>query len=256
MSIDWITVIAQIVNFLVLVWLLKRFLYRPILDGIDAREAEITRRMAEAGEAEKKAQAAEAEYRRQQTQLRSDQDAMVEQALRASEHRRDALLADARATLEREQKDWHKHLERERDKFTAQLHRAGEETLLALTRKALHDLTDETLEAAIARQVSARLQPIAHELLQAAGGSTEAVATTRDALPAAVHAQLQADMEKLLPGMALRFETDPQQAPGLVLRVGGAQVAWTIDSYTDELDALLNERLAVGASGRMQADGG
>ena len=75
MSIDWVTVIAQIANFLVLVWLLKRFLYRPILDGIDAREAEITRRMAEAGEAEKKAQAAEATYLQQQKQLLSDQDA-------------------------------------------------------------------------------------------------------------------------------------------------------------------------------------
>ena len=48
MSIDWITVAAQIVNFLILVWLLKRFLYRPILDGIDAREREIAERMAEA----------------------------------------------------------------------------------------------------------------------------------------------------------------------------------------------------------------
>ena len=80
MSIDWITVIAQIANFLLLVWLLKHFLYRPILDGIDAREAEISRRMAEAGEAQKKAQAAEAEYRKQQTQLLSDQEAMVEQS--------------------------------------------------------------------------------------------------------------------------------------------------------------------------------
>ena len=48
MSIDWITVAAQIANFLVLVWLLKRFLYRPILDGIDAREGEISHRMQEA----------------------------------------------------------------------------------------------------------------------------------------------------------------------------------------------------------------
>ena len=68
MSIDWITVVAQIANFLVLVWLLKRFLYRPILDGIDAREAEITRRMAEAGEAQKKAQAAEPGSQKHQLQ--------------------------------------------------------------------------------------------------------------------------------------------------------------------------------------------
>ena len=57
MSIDWITVAAQIANFLVLVWLLKRFLYRPILDGIDAREAEIAARMGEAAKAREKAEA-------------------------------------------------------------------------------------------------------------------------------------------------------------------------------------------------------
>ena len=256
MSIDWITVVAQIANFLVLVWLLKRFLYRPILEGIDAREAEITRRMTEAREAQKKAQAAEAEFRKQRTHLLSSQDAMIEQALRATESDRDTLLAEARSKLEREQKDWYRHLERERRRFTAQLQRAGEETLLELTRKALRDLADETLEEAIVRHVSKRLQPIASELSQAAGDSTAAVATTRDALPDAAHKRMQTEIEKLLPGMTLRFETDPQQAPGLILRVGGAQVAWTIDSYTDEFNALLNERSSAHVSGRMQADSG
>lgn len=252
MSIDWVTVIAQIANFLVLVWLLKRFLYRPILDGIDAREAEITRRMAEAGEAEKKAQTAEAEFRQQQKQLLSDQNSVVEKALRESEDQRDTLLTEARTKLEQEQKDWHKHLERERQKFTAQLQRAGGETLLELTRKALRDLADESLEEAIVRHVSARLQPIAGELIDAAGDSKEAVATTRDRLPEPAQALMQADIKNLLPGMNLRFETDLQQAPGLVLRVGGAQVAWTVDSYTEEFDALLSERMAAGASGRVQ----
>jgi len=252
MSIDWVTVIAQIANFLVLVWLLKRFLYRPILDGIDAREAEITRSMAEAGEAKKKAQAAEADFQQQRKQLLSDQDAVVERALRESENQRDALLAEARTKLEQEQKDWHKHLERERQKFTAQLQRAGEETLLELTRKALRDLADESLEEAIVRHVSERLRPIAGELSDAAGDSQQAVATTRDTLPEAAQAQMQADIESLLPGITLRFETDQQQAPGLVLRVGSAQVAWTVDSYTEAFDALLNERLAAGASGRIQ----
>ncbi|RBW51919.1 F0F1 ATP synthase subunit B [Marinobacter sp. F3R11] len=252
MSIDWVTVIAQIANFLVLVWLLKRFLYRPILDGIDAREAEIARSMAEAGEAQKRAQAAEADYQQQRKQLLSDQNAVVERALRESENQRDALLAEARAKLEQEQKDWHKHLERERQKFTAQLQRAGEETLLELTRKALRDLADESLEEAIARHATARLRGITSELSDAAGDSKEAVATTRDALPEAAQTQMQADIESLLPGITLRFETDPQQAPGLVLRVGSAQVAWTVDSYTEAFDSLLSERLAAVASGRVQ----
>ena len=38
MKINWFTVIAQLVNFLILVWLMKRFLYKPILNAIDERE--------------------------------------------------------------------------------------------------------------------------------------------------------------------------------------------------------------------------
>lgn len=255
MSIDWITVIAQIANFLVLVWLLKRFLYRPILDGIDAREAGIARHMLEAGKAQEKAQTAEAEYRAQQAQLLADRDTLVDQALQASETERDALLADAHAKLEQEQQDWHRHLLREREQFTAQLQKAASETLLELTRKALRELADETLEAAIVRNVGARLHAIASEISLAAGDSAEALATTRDVLPETARAQLQADIKKLLPHTALHFVTDAQQAPGLVLRVGGAQVAWTVDSYTDEFDTLLNDRLAAGASGRMRTGG-
>ena len=37
MLIDWFTVGAQVINFIILVWLLKRFLYKPILDAVDAR---------------------------------------------------------------------------------------------------------------------------------------------------------------------------------------------------------------------------
>ena len=163
MSIDWITVIAQIGNFLLLVWLLKRFLYRPILNGIDAREAEITRSMAEAGKAQEKALAAEADFRQQREQLLISQDAAIEKALQLTQKQRDTLMAEARARLEQEQKDWQQYLSQERQRFTAQLQRAGEETLLELTRKALRELADETLEVAIVRHLSARLQPMAKE---------------------------------------------------------------------------------------------
>ena len=48
MLIDWFTVVAQAVNFIILVWLLKRFLYKPILDAIDAREKRIAAELADA----------------------------------------------------------------------------------------------------------------------------------------------------------------------------------------------------------------
>ena len=55
MLIDWFTVIAQIVNFLVLVYLLKRFLYKPIIKAMDGREQRIAGRLEEADKREEEA---------------------------------------------------------------------------------------------------------------------------------------------------------------------------------------------------------
>src|SRR5574337_623421 len=95
MSIDWITVAAQIVNFLVLVWLLKRFLYRPILDGIDAREREIAERMGEAAQIRTAAEAAEADYEAQVASLRAGREGALEEARKAPV--RCALVSEVRA---------------------------------------------------------------------------------------------------------------------------------------------------------------
>ena len=47
----------------------------------------------------------------------------------------------------------------------------------------------------------------------------------------------------ILPGVTLRFEIDPTLSPGLSLRVGGAQVGWTVADYFDGLEALLEDRI-------------
>jgi F0F1-type ATP synthase membrane subunit b/b' len=48
MLIDWFTVGAEAINFLILMWLLKRFLYKPILDAIESREQKIAAELADA----------------------------------------------------------------------------------------------------------------------------------------------------------------------------------------------------------------
>lgn len=253
MSIDWITVAAQIVNFLVLVWLLKRFLYRPILDGIDAREREIAERMGEAAQIRTAAEAAEADYEAQVASLRAGREGALEEARKAAEAERDALLAEARERLLREQAERAEQRAEEARRYRAELHRDGAKALLSLTRKALKDLADETLETRIVAHASARLTAIAEDLRKAAGESLQAVALTREALPEAARERLRGELARLIPGITVTFRSEPAQAPGLTLRLGGAQVEWTVDSYIDGLDALLadagHERIRPGGQG-------
>lgn len=241
MSIDWITVLAQIANFLVLLWLLKRFLYKPILDGIDAREKEITRRMELAAKSQQEAKKAESRYVKQRAQLLSEQEALLKKTLADTEEERAQLLTEARTKMQQEQDDWRQHLEQERQTFNQRLQQTGSEALLQLTRKALHDLADEQLEDAIVRHVGKQLQPMAKELERAAADSTQAQVTTRDALAPATQSLLQKEVQQWLPKVSLNFETNATQSPGLIMQIGGAQVAWTTDSYIDELAELLKQ---------------
>ncbi|MGJ7459763.1 F0F1 ATP synthase subunit delta [Halomonas sp. MA07-2] len=256
MSIDWVTVLAQIANFLVLVWLLKRFLYKPILNGIDSREAEIAEQMGEAARIQQKAEAVEADFVAKKQQLLVDQAALADRVRQEAEQQRNALLAEAREKLEQERLDSQAHLARERERFTTELYKASAETLYQLAGRALHDLADERLEEHIARHVVSQLAPLSEELAAAAGNAEEAVATTHAPLTEGARRKVKVALEPLVPGIPLRFTTDDSQSPGLVLRIGSIQLDWTVDSYTDELVGLLEERLASGESGRVHDHGG
>jgi len=246
MSIDWITVAAQIANFLVLVWLLKRFLYRPILDGIDAREEEITERMQQAVRAKERAQAVEQQYQDKLNALTLAQSEMTQTIRKTAQEQRDVLVSKAQQRLEREHQTWKAHLNDETRKYSARLHRAGAKALLSLTHKALGDLADETLEARMAQHLLGQIEPMVPDLQRAAGQASQAVITSHTPLSEPVKEELTSHLQEVFPEIAIRFEIDDAQAPGLVLRVGGAQLAWTIDSYIDGLEAMVAEQLAAG----------
>ncbi len=62
MELDWSTFLLEIVNVLVLVWLLKRFLYRPVMTVIEERKAAIAKTVADAQRVQKEAQALQDRY--------------------------------------------------------------------------------------------------------------------------------------------------------------------------------------------------
>ncbi len=116
MHFSWSTLLLQTVNFAVLVWLLRRFLYKPVLRMVDARRAEIDKQYADAKavEAEAAAHLSDIEAKRAGIAAEREQvlKAAAAQAEEAAKARRDrsereaaTLLDDARKTLaaEREQ---------------------------------------------------------------------------------------------------------------------------------------------------------
>ena len=111
--IDWFTVIAQIVNFLVLVYLLKRFLYVPITSAMQAREQRIADRISAADQSQIAAESIVKEYRLRSEELENERHRMFETVKTEVEATRQELLKKTRADVERRREDWLASLSRE-----------------------------------------------------------------------------------------------------------------------------------------------
>jgi F-type H+-transporting ATPase subunit b len=116
MRLDWWTLGLQTINFAILVWLLNRFLYKPVQRMIEARKSEIARQFEQARALQDKARAELATIETEHAGMAAAREAALEsartqaqqlaEARRAqAEHDAQALLAETRGTLagEREQ---------------------------------------------------------------------------------------------------------------------------------------------------------
>src|SRR5580700_624339 len=96
MLIDWFTVGAQALNFLILVWLMKRFLYKPILNAIDAREKRIATELADADAKKAEAQKERDEFLQKNREFDQQRAALVSKATEEAKTERQRLVEEAR----------------------------------------------------------------------------------------------------------------------------------------------------------------
>lgn len=242
MQIDWITVAAQIVNFLVLVWLLQRLLYRPVTRAMQQRAAAIREQFDEAARRESEAQAEADRLRAAQQELDAQRAEMLAAAQDEAHELRQQLEAEARDAVADRRATWEDQLSREQVAFLSELRREAAGHVARLSRRVLRDLASASLEQAMAETFLSRLQSLegrALEDLRAAargeGGSITVLSAfdlsndLRERLSVAIRDKVDGDAQ-------VDFETDPEIICGIRLKVRGHTLQWSIDAYLDDLE--------------------
>ena len=249
MTIDWVTIAAQIANFLVLVWLLKRFLFGPVVAAMDRREARIAQRLHEAAESRAKAEREAGHLSEARAHIEAQREALLAQARDAADGERRRLVAEARREVSRLRAEWVCQAHDERDAFLAEVRRRTAAHVYALARRVLADLADADLDAAAAhaflRQLDGLDEAAVERLAAAAakGGGRVSVLSAR-ALPAALRRRLGDAVRRRLGDVAVGFAERPELIVGFELRARGQVIAWSLEGYLEALEARLGDALA------------
>jgi F-type H+-transporting ATPase subunit b len=238
--IDWFTVVAQAINFLVLIWLLKHFLYAPILSAMDRREKSVAERLKEADRKMAEAEAEDKKYREKVLKFEQAKEERTKLAEEEMEKLRKDLLAEARTNAEQSRIAWQDALAREQKDFMNQLKGLVSSEIIRILRMALKDLTDEDLSKALVRVFTRRLDTLNDEdrarcakMAQEEEIRVESSFELEDSLKRGLTRVLRSVCGD---GAKIRYETDADMALDILIHIGGLRLSWGTEEYLDALE--------------------
>ena len=249
MLVDWFTVSAQVVNFLILVWLMKRFLYKPILHAIDAREQRIATELADADAKRAEAEKEREKFQKNNEEFNRQRNDLLGKAKEEAKAERERLFDEARQAADALRAKRQDALKREQQSLNDEIARRTREEVFAIARKTLMDLAGTSLEERMSEAFTRRLRELNDEAKE---GLAKALKISSDPvllrsafeLPSEQRAAIQHVLNETFSAeIQVRFETAPDVISGIEIAANGRKVAWSIADYLASLEKSIGELL-------------
>ncbi len=241
MKINWFTVIAQIINFLILVWLLKKFLYKPILNAIDEREKKIAAEIQDADDKKVAAEKEQADFKKRNEDFDAQKKDLTDKAIAAASTQRNKLLEDAKNEANILRDKLEKTAREKQDTDALASESKTQKQVFAITKKALKELATSSLEEQSINTFIKRLYTLNDDEKQqfnAAFKSNSNSILVKSAfdLPTLLQAAINEAVNKTLATKAtLQFTTTPDLISGIELTTNGYKLAWSFSEYLQSL---------------------
>jgi len=242
LELSWSTFVLEIINFLVLIWILKRFLYKPVLDVVSRRRAGIEKTLADARSLHEDAEKLKERY---EGRL-ADREQERQQAHAALEREIDAERTRKMAELQTAIEQAHEKARvAEAHRQADTMHKMEEAALTQGARFATHLLeqvagadTETRLVELVITQLSRLPAERIAALRNSSGKKAEAILIT-SAFPLAEdqRQRLEQALNKVTrPDIPLHFEQDSKLLAGLRINIG----AWVLGiNLQDELKGFM-----------------
>lgn len=248
MEINWFTFLAQILNFFVLIFVLQRFLYKPITKAMARREKTIRDRLLSASQ-EKAAAAQEVKhYAEMQQKFTEEKTELLTQAKSEIEKTRQRLLKEMQESVATERSQWQTSLQHQKDAFLREVSDRTMQQLQATVRKVLTDLAQSDLETQIARVFLQKLHSLTES--ERAELVTMLKVSTKDHIPLklvsaftlptdlrqAIATVLQDYFHTTEAGSIELIDTiESSLICGIELRGTGYKLTWSMEAYLDTI---------------------
>jgi len=225
-ELDWTTFVLEIINFVVLVWILQRFLYRPVMNVVAKRRAAISQSLQEAQTTQEQAEALKAQYENRLADWQQERETARQQLRDEIEEQRQKLMAQLETELA-EQRRKEQVLAERRDETLLHEARNQAQTLSEqFATKLLTRLAGPAVEGQLLEVLMEDLEHLPEaqrKTLAAAHHDTQAPVQVISAFPLndEQRRRLNAALQKALATpLNCEFREDPAVLAGVSIHIG------------------------------------
>jgi len=239
-ELNWSTFILEIINFLILVWILKRFLYKPVMESIAKRRASIEQSMQEATQKDQAAQALKGQYEHRLEDWEQEKQEAREKLHDDIEQEHQRLQAQLHTAMQEEQEKVKAIAAQQEQELQRRYEQQALQNSMRFTSKLLGDLSGAELEARLITRLLEQLKALPaaqRERLGKALNEHALSATVQTAFPLAEtqRTQLQQALHTISGrDLTCQFEQDSRLLAGARIQLG----PWLLHAnLQDELQA-------------------
>ena len=239
MELSWPTFLLEIVNFLVLVWILKRFLYKPILQAIEQRKTLIEKNLADAQARQSEAEALEQQFQKRLADWENEKEKLRAGIIEEIAARRAQLLAALDDSLKQERDKARVLEERRLSELRSNAEAAGIASGVQFTARVLNRAAGAELEAKLITLALEDLESLPEDQIEdlrsaCRNADLQIKVTSAFAISAAQRDAIERELRKLTQDSAdVQFAEDSRLRAGLRISIG----PWVLRAnLSDELE--------------------
>lgn len=241
MSIDWFTLIAQIFNLLILLFLLRKFLYLPVLEAVEARQKLIREELKKAEDSRIKAQKAEEQCLQKSLEIERQKQQILADVQREAEKLKANLAEEAENQYHQAKAEWKQRLQSEQKNFDNALQKMVAKHFNRFAEKAMRQMADTELNELITGQFITKIKELPdNEKKQLQAGfqkQKKIVVQTAQPLSFELYQQIENVLRSecdIAENAKLQYEVNPDIIGGIILQSGEYMTQWSLDLYLRE----------------------
>jgi F-type H+-transporting ATPase subunit b len=238
MQINWFEIVVQMINFFILLFVLQKLLYGPVINVMEKRQQGIQAQQQEADRKIREAEEKEANFSAKIAELENQKQVLLEEAKQEARQAKEEMLENFKTEAGKKREGYHREVEEEKERFLRELRANLGQKATQIAAGILAMISKEELEDKVFAAFLQKIETLDPEALQdERSGTEELILTSAVELSKAQKSTLEKRLQEAVGDFdGISYVVDEKLILGYELKLETLTVHTNITKYLEETE--------------------